>query len=298
MKWERILLTTDFSENARVAYPIAASIARKFGATLHIAHVLPASTTWRNTDNEAHLIRDATDHLCQEFSRQTQFSEIQTTFAVMSHRRPYQGVEEHAAKERIDLVITATHGWSGIKRFLIGSFAERLVNNAQRPVLVVRDGVGGDGPAERGGFRPQKVMVPFDFSPIAMAVLPAVRWLAAAYGCQFIFLHVYSEPEREGAYIYRLLQMWEHKELRVEERFAEIKSRELSGVRVELETARGLAPEESLRLADQHSIDLILLATHGLLGSVATSVVRAAKCQVLTVYAESNDADWSTIEVE
>jgi nucleotide-binding universal stress UspA family protein len=44
-----------------------------------------------------------------------------------------------ARELQIDLIIIATHGYSGLKHFLLGSTAERVVRHAPCPVLVVRD---------------------------------------------------------------------------------------------------------------------------------------------------------------
>lgn len=62
---------------------------------------------------------------------------------------------------------------------------------------------------------------------------------------------------------------------------------------VELVVREGLAAEDILRVAEEKSVDLIVMATHGrsgvrrlVLGSVTEKVVRAAACPVLTVRSE------------
>jgi nucleotide-binding universal stress UspA family protein len=60
--------------------------------------------------------------------------EVDTKIAVGS---PVQQVEEYVASDNIDLIVTSTHGRSGVSRLLIGSTAERLVRYASCSVLVV-----------------------------------------------------------------------------------------------------------------------------------------------------------------
>jgi nucleotide-binding universal stress UspA family protein len=52
---------------------------------------------------------------------------------------PAHEIVEAAKELDIDLVIIATHGYTGWKHFAIGSTAERVVRTAPCPVLVVRE---------------------------------------------------------------------------------------------------------------------------------------------------------------
>jgi nucleotide-binding universal stress UspA family protein len=52
---------------------------------------------------------------------------------------PSKVIVDHAAKMAADLIVIATHGFSGIKHVLIGSVTERVVQHAPCPVLVVRE---------------------------------------------------------------------------------------------------------------------------------------------------------------
>ena len=62
----------------------------------------------------------------------------ETQFALRTGIAWHEIVE--AAKELdVDLIVTATHGYTGWKHFCIGSTAERVVRSAPCPVLVVRE---------------------------------------------------------------------------------------------------------------------------------------------------------------
>jgi nucleotide-binding universal stress UspA family protein len=61
-----------------------------------------------------------------------------TSEAVVTMGKPYQQIIEVAGKKHADLIIIATHGYTGLKHALIGSTAERVVRYAKCPVLTVR----------------------------------------------------------------------------------------------------------------------------------------------------------------
>jgi nucleotide-binding universal stress UspA family protein len=52
---------------------------------------------------------------------------------------PYDRIVEMAKSENADLIVIATHGYTGLKHFYMGSTAERVVRHAPCPVLVVRE---------------------------------------------------------------------------------------------------------------------------------------------------------------
>jgi nucleotide-binding universal stress UspA family protein len=51
---------------------------------------------------------------------------------------PYEEIVKVARERSVDLIVMATHGYTGFKHFLLGSTAERVVNVSPCPVLVVR----------------------------------------------------------------------------------------------------------------------------------------------------------------
>lgn len=59
---------------------------------------------------------------------------------------PWHCIVQYATDHPIDLVVMSTHGRSGLKHLWLGSVAERVVQNAPCPVLVVRPRTGGSPP--------------------------------------------------------------------------------------------------------------------------------------------------------
>ena len=55
------------------------------------------------------------------------------------HGNPYLEIVRLAEEESVDLIVLGTHGRTGLKHFLIGSVAEKVLRKAPCPVLVVRE---------------------------------------------------------------------------------------------------------------------------------------------------------------
>jgi universal stress protein A len=51
---------------------------------------------------------------------------------------PYQQILETAAAERVDWIVMATHGRTGLSHLVMGSVAERVLRTATCPVLTLR----------------------------------------------------------------------------------------------------------------------------------------------------------------
>lgn len=126
-----ILFASDFSEIAHNAARVAALYARRFGARLHLLHVV-----WPDATAQVHA---KLEKLAQEVA-----ADLPTIVAV---RVGVPGAEivDYAAANAIDLIVVGTHGRTGMSLALTGSVAERVVRTARCPVLTVpRDHRGGN----------------------------------------------------------------------------------------------------------------------------------------------------------
>ena len=141
-----ILAPTDFSEHANIALKYAASLAEKFGACLHLLHVLP-DVVPAGPDL---MLAPA---LPPEYYEATEKESSEALLKVLDPAwgRPAQvqtavvwggavdRVVEYATEKKIDLIVVATHGRTGLSHALLGSLAESIIRQAPCPVLTVRD---------------------------------------------------------------------------------------------------------------------------------------------------------------
>lgn len=144
LRFKKILAPIDFSPASKNAIKYAFRFAEEFGAELTLLHVLePAPSMSFNA------IPSATPFCEMDFStaEKNLRSAVASARCGKSERPRWKirvGVPSHeiveAAKEAdVDLIVIATHGYTGWKHFCIGSTAERVVRAAPCPVLVVRE---------------------------------------------------------------------------------------------------------------------------------------------------------------
>jgi nucleotide-binding universal stress UspA family protein len=144
LKIRRIMAPVDFSTNSRQALRHAIAFAAHYKATLVLLHVVepvvyPADLGFppMTLQTTAVDFQDAAKARLQMLVEEElpEGIPLETRIKV---GRPYQEICDTAAKEKIDLLIVSTHGYTGLKHVLLGSTAERVVRHAPCPVLVVR----------------------------------------------------------------------------------------------------------------------------------------------------------------
>jgi len=143
---KRILVPTDFSEPSEQAATYAAEFARRFSAEeVHCIHVtdipadLVATSAYYMTGPSEQFVdqvRDESRKNLEAFAAKNLAGlPVQTAFL---EGRPFVEIIRYAREKRIELVVIATHGRSGLQHALFGSVAEKVVRKAPCPVLVVK----------------------------------------------------------------------------------------------------------------------------------------------------------------
>jgi universal stress protein A len=150
LPFRRILITTDFSETSLEAIPIAVEVASHFNAELLLVHVLPVDTPtpW---DIPPYADFGLASLPLPEYEAQVR-QEVERRLAVVTakhvHGVPVRvllgrgdaaaEVNRLATAEKADLIVLATHGWTGWRHLVFGSVAEKVLREAPCPVLSVR----------------------------------------------------------------------------------------------------------------------------------------------------------------
>ena len=290
---DEILLPTDFSPEARKAYPVAVSFARQNNARIYLVHEIERPPQWYRAAEIEITLQDVYARVGEQLAEEVDlpiFAGVRVEAELLREGRPQTTVVEFADERRPDIAVIATHGRTGLKRLFLGSFAEKVVRYGGIPVLLVRQ----EGEIE--GFTPHNVLVPIDFSEVGRCVLPMVRFLAERYSPVVHFFKVldtgdyyyYGFPSR--AAFEEQIERVQEVTAAAREQFATLKEQELAGVNAEFHCTQGLPAREIVRKAESSGADLIVISTHGrtgakrvLLGSVAEEVARSATCSVLVV---------------
>jgi len=146
MTLKNILVATDFSEPSDAALTYGRALARTFDATLHVLHVAEnlASGVYGADGYVASLpemqteIEDTAREQLDQLLIDSDATPLPTRRVVIASNSPALAIVEYAGMERIDLIVTGTHGRGAMAHLLMGSVAERVVRTAPCPVLTVR----------------------------------------------------------------------------------------------------------------------------------------------------------------
>lgn len=200
-----------------------------------------------------------------------------------------QTIADVATKINADLIAMTTHGRTGFARWAMGSVADRVIQMAHQPILLVRI----DGEAAPA-YQIRQILMPLDGSPLAEAALSHAKQIAQQTGAT---LHLIRVVEPLSSWQKTILNEQGYTEQALaEERCAEA-HRYLSQVQERLQAAHienrgqvytGGAADAILELLAKEPIDLVVMSTHGLsgysrwvYGSVASKVLHNAHCPLL-----------------
>jgi nucleotide-binding universal stress UspA family protein len=140
----RILVPVDLSENARKALRAARALADLYGARLDVLHVIeeqlhPAFYVGgvQSLDSLSPDLDAKVTAALEQFVNETPGPDVETNLHV-TRGRAVRRIPEVVEARDVDLVALSTHGQTGLKRFLMGSVAEKVVRHVDCPVLTVK----------------------------------------------------------------------------------------------------------------------------------------------------------------
>jgi nucleotide-binding universal stress UspA family protein len=231
-----------------------------------------------------------------EQERSTYIRGVAATFAgvrepgiVVERGHPAQVILEQAEAKADTLIVMATHGYSGLRRWVLGSVAHKVVQAAIGPVLLFPPYAKSP---EGGPVELQRVIVPLDGSELAEHILPYAVALCRTLDIELILVRVYN-PHFPGATV----RMHEVSEIvhDAAENYLKEKERELQGeglVKVSYEVLRGIPAEQITDFAVETPNSLTAMCTHGrhgvgrwVLGSVTDAVIHSSEEPILVVRA-------------
>jgi universal stress protein A len=143
---KRILVPTDFSAASEITLSYAMDLASRYGASLHLLHVLEESSfTAAYPDGffaelpgmRTQMIEEGERRLGEAAARCADATLDVTTQVVVG--RPARAIVQEAEQMGADLIVMGTHGRTGFAHLMLGSVAEQVLRTAPCPVLTVRD---------------------------------------------------------------------------------------------------------------------------------------------------------------
>lgn len=296
-KIREILAPTDFSEQSVAGLRYAMNLRSRFISNLTLLHVVEPSPPMAGVESEALAQSDSevtawAQKELVKLARKEAGNDKQIA-SIVRTGKPFREITAAAGERAADLIVIATRGYTGTKRVLLGSTAERVVRHARCPVLTVRTATTPGRISKTPTFRLRKILVPIDFSELSIGALPWATFLAANFGAELILLHVTKKSPIDYLLGRELMNetivpLMKQAEADLERMAASLsQSTEVNASAV----VRDGAPfEEICHAAKTLGANLIVLTTHGYtglkhvwLGSTAERVVRHAPCPVLVV---------------
>jgi nucleotide-binding universal stress UspA family protein len=141
---KRILVPIDFSPQSRKAMEYGFSFAKQFNAEVLLLHVIemtplpaPPLTVVQDETTQATLHENAARELAQW--RDEISSQVAVKASVRNGISAQAEIVNAATEGNIDLIVLGTRGLTGLAHLLVGSTAERVVQHAPCPVMVVRE---------------------------------------------------------------------------------------------------------------------------------------------------------------
>jgi nucleotide-binding universal stress UspA family protein len=140
-EWKKICCPVDFSEPSRLAMDQSAELARRYEAELTLIHVYDpskaASTSFIPVEQVTRDVRDLQGKL-ETWRREAEFLAGRPVAAKTLTGDPAGVILRFARDDSCELIVMGTHGRGGLERLVLGSVAERVVRQADCPVLVTR----------------------------------------------------------------------------------------------------------------------------------------------------------------
>jgi nucleotide-binding universal stress UspA family protein len=286
--YRSVLVPLDGSAFAEHALPLALSIARRAGATLHLVqvHVLyplqEPACGWLpfNPTLDVEVKEQERAYLAGVVKRLAAGSAVPVT-STLTDGLIVDGILEQVRAQKADLIVMTTHGQGPLTRLWLGSTADALIRLAPSPVLLARPQEGAPDLAREPDLA--HVLIPLDGSELAEQVLPRVVALGRLRQAEYTLLRVIESPVQSR----RLpTQALAEAQAYLDPVGARLRA---EGLIVQTRAVFGRPVASALlEEARQEVTDLIALATHGrggfkrlLLGSVADKVLRGATVPVL-----------------
>ncbi len=221
----------------------------------------------------------------------------------MTAGNPADGILRYAEKNNIDLILMATHGHSGARRWAMGSVADKVVSASKIPVWLVPSGTPRGILYDRWPMA--SLLVTLDGSKLAEQVLPHTETIAKQRGTEFVeivllqvckpfvILADYPEAVMTDKWDEHLKEQTEKAKQGAEKYLSGVeKQLKNKGLRVRSEILVGIPADEIINYSKKNPFSVTIMSTHGrsglsrwAYGSVAHKVLYGISKPILLVRA-------------
>lgn len=306
--YQKMLVPLDGSELAEVVFAYAKELAGRMNMDVILLQVCPPALKEFMPMQKAYM-----EQAAETVKRQSRA--VQKKVGIQPEGKPVDVKGEltvgHPAEEilhyteenDVDLIVMASHGRSGIRRWAMGSVADKILRASRAPVLLVRPSVPDETPYDK--WKERTIIAPLDGSELAETAIPHVEALAKQQGTEpveVVLLRVSETPAMPAYYAPELSEVplsWADYAQQETARRKRVATEYLAGIEkrfrdsninVRSEVLEGKATDEIVMYALKYPFSIIVMTTHGraglsrwVHGSVAEYVVLGVSSPVLLI---------------
>jgi nucleotide-binding universal stress UspA family protein len=248
----KIIVPTDFSENAAKAFEYACELASNINKEITLLHAfqipvmdtsIPTFMVQSMVEEEEKRCREELEKLCNKVQSKTYKKSGEALKCTYEIRQGFV-VEEvlyEAEKEDADMIVMGTQGASGLKRIILGSNSAMVIEKSNIPVIAVPEG------AVFTGFN--KVVYATELQEGDLKVISKLAEIVSVFDSEITILHI-GNPDDE------------HINAKMEQLRDEINS-SVSYSKFKYEISKSEEADMGLNeYLDSHSVDLLAMVTH------------------------------------
>ena len=304
--YKRLLVPLDGSELAEVALPYAEELAEKLDSEVILINVRAPGEDPANPEHRVYLSKMAatTEQDIKKSPYLPPGEKVKVDSVIIGSpgllTHSAEEIVDYAEKQNISLVVMATHGRTGVKRWALGSTADKVVRASKSPVLLIR---ANADVRKNAGL--DKILVPFDGSKQSETILSHIESLASKLKARVILVHVVERlhhiyPVAGGMDYYGGIGIvkvpYTEEELKplkagAAEYLQKVSGKLMAeGIKTSYQVKVGSAGEEIIKAEEEMGVDMVAMSTHGQSGfsrwehgSIADKVLRAGNTPLLLV---------------
>jgi len=333
---KKIMCAIDFSDFSDMVVTYGKVLAKEFNSTLCLCHIVPGSVMVAGHISpyvdysaiEEEQSRNARDRLVKIGEQFDQDCEI-----FVGSGYPAEQIAQIARENDVDMVIAATYGGSGVKRFLIGSVTDRLVKILPCPLVILNPSKQNLNSLPEKKITFKKILVGCDFSEGSQLAFDYALSLAQEFQTKLYLAHVVRPVDQADLMSPKYVDtgqkdcpawdMADYMELKGDAKIWEFQKKKSLFNKLEdllsnmlpkdcenwcdptIVILQGAPYKELISYAQKEEVDMIVLGIHGhnlfekfLVGSTTDRIINRAPCPVLAVRKTKEIPDKSGDEKE
>ena len=192
---KNILYPTDFSENAKHAFPFALKLAKETGATIHVMHSIEepydfAPMVEEIKKNVTNKVKKLYNEMLEDVEKQEEYGEgkVKIKTHIFNGRAVYS-ILSTAENYNVDLIIMGTQGRSALEQLFFGSTTSEVVQQAKVPLLAIPED------ADHSDFT--KILFTTDYGNHDLEALKLVVGYAELFGASIKVMHMVRTKETQ-----------------------------------------------------------------------------------------------------